>query len=312
MDDSLISIISDLKFGRETLLKSIEGLSYRELTETEIYSDWTIKDVLAHCIGWDERVARNLPFLLQNRADEIPSVEPDDYNQQSVAAWRDKPFSEVLNRLIATHQEVIAILTPLDYKEIDTRRQRKGQYVTIRNYVIEVMMEHDRAHAAEIQLWRKAQQEAIDPATITQQLHTSRKAFMAMVDHLPEAELTRKGVVGRWSIKDVMGHIADWERILLQTAQHIYDPSLPAVTLLSQNIDELNMMMAAQRDMKPLSIELRYLNLMQIDWDEFIDQLKPADWRLRGPYPWENDQGSLAEVVVMVAEHYTDHNLERG
>jgi hypothetical protein len=53
---NISAIVSGLEYSRSELLKSIEGLSQRELTETPIYEDWTIKDVLAHVIGWDRRV----------------------------------------------------------------------------------------------------------------------------------------------------------------------------------------------------------------------------------------------------------------
>jgi hypothetical protein len=35
--------------------------------------------------------------------------------------------------------------------------------------------------------------------------------------------------------------------------------------------------------------------------------LRPGDWTLRGPYPWPHDQGTLAELVWLMSEHYVDH-----
>src|SRR5574341_2007231 len=88
--DSIPETVSDLKYSRGELLHSIAGLSRRELTEIPIYPGWTIKDVLAHVIGWDQRVLKTLPLMLQNRASEVASVEVDDFNRESVNAWRDK------------------------------------------------------------------------------------------------------------------------------------------------------------------------------------------------------------------------------
>jgi hypothetical protein len=146
----------------------------------------------------------------------------------------------------------------------------------------------------------------IAPTTIKHKLTTSRNDFMSRIEGLDEATMMKKGAVGRWSIKDVIGHIADWERIFLQVAEHIHDPSMPPVSLLSGNVDELNMMMAAPRDMKTLPLELRYLKTMQANWDDFIANLKPDDWHLSGSYPWD-DQGSLAKLVSEAADHYDGH-----
>jgi len=91
------SIISDLKYGRSTLLKAIEGLSKRELTEIPIYdNNWTIKDVLAHIIGWDHRVIKALPLILQDRAGDVPSVDVQKHNEQSVAASSNISFADVM------------------------------------------------------------------------------------------------------------------------------------------------------------------------------------------------------------------------
>jgi hypothetical protein len=152
---SIPAIISYLEFGRSKLLKSIEGLSRRELTQIPIYADWTIKDVLAHVIGWDQWVIENLPLILQNRADEITEIDVKAHNRRSIEAWRDKSFAEVLATLKSTHQQILNIISAIDHVEIDLRRERKGRTITIRSYVIEVMVEHERQHAVEIEQWRE-------------------------------------------------------------------------------------------------------------------------------------------------------------
>ena len=63
------TIISDLEYGRAQLFKSIEGLSQRELTELPIYEGWTIKDVLAHIVGWDQRTLKTLPLMVEYAED---------------------------------------------------------------------------------------------------------------------------------------------------------------------------------------------------------------------------------------------------
>jgi hypothetical protein len=35
-----------------------------------------------------------------------------------------------------------------------------------------------------------------------------------------------------------------------------------------------------------------------------------GDWTLRGPYPWPNDQGTLAELLWHISSHYTDHTAD--
>jgi hypothetical protein len=307
------TIISDLEYGRSQLLKSIEGLSQREMTETPIYEGWTVKDMLAHIIGWDQRTLQTLPLMLQNRADEVTGVEVEEHNQESVRAWRDKSLTEVLAVMKSTHQQILKILAKADHVEIDMRRERNGRIITIRSYVIDVMMEHDRKHALEIEQWRKGLDQSIDPEAIKSTWIYNQADFWAALEGLTEADLLDKAAVGGWSVKDVVGHLADWEQLILKAAYHIYDPSEPEVPVPEESIEEINQTLAAKRKENSWQSERKYLRETQLALSEFLARLKPGDCRLRGPYPWPDDQGTLAELISHASEHYVDHlpDLER-
>jgi len=301
------TIISDLEYGRSQLLKAVEGLSQREMTHLPIYDDWTIKDVLAHVIGWDERVIKTLPLMLAHRASEIPDVEVDAYNRQSVEAWRDKSLAEVMMAIKATHRRIVQILSELDDIEIDMRRERYGRVITIRSYVVDVMMEHERTHALEIEQWRQTLKQKIEPKTLERSLVQRQAEFWLALEGLEEADLLDKSASGEWSVKDVTSHLADWEDLTLQAARHIYDLSLPEAPLLGVSFDEINEIILNRRAGAAWPAERKRLRAIQLELEEFVGQLTPGDFALRGPYPWPNDQGTLAELIIQTIEHYDDH-----
>ena len=303
---SIPAIISDLEYGRTELLKSIEGLSQRELSEIPIYPGWTVKDILAHILGWDERTVQILPLILQNRASEVTGIEVDEHNRESINAWRDKTLADVLTAIRTSHQQIIHILAPIDHKEIDLRRDRRGRPITIRSYVLDVMIEHERQHAAEIYQWRKQLDQVIDPLAIETALARNRAEFAAVLADLNDTGVLEKGAIGRWSVKDVVGHLAEWEWRMLSAARHIYDPSIPGIVPVVDD-DEWNELLVSRRAAYSWPEELDYWRKASQAVDAFVAKLKPADWRLRGPYPWANDQGTIAELVTQMAEHYTDH-----
>lgn len=288
-------------------MQAIEGLSRRELTELPIYEGWTIKDVLAHVLGWDQRVLRTLPLMVQNRASEVPSVEVDEYNAVSVAAWRDRSPAELLVEVQSTHRQIVDAIAALDHKEIDTRRERHGQIITIRSYVIDVMTDHEREHAAEIEQWRRKLEQSIDPDVLISDLAHHRAAFAAAIEGLSEADRLDKTAAGTWSVKDMAGHIADWEQLMLDAARYIHDPSLPKTPLLGEADEDWNEILIAKRANNSWETDWMYLTAVQQAVDDFIARLRPGDWTLRGPYPWPKDQGTLAELVWQMRQHYTDH-----
>lgn len=304
---SIPEIISYLNFGRDCLLESIEGLSQREMTEIPIYPDWTIKDVLAHIIGWDRRVIAILPLIVNDRAGEVPGVDVANHNAQSVAAGRRKSVPQLLAEIKESHQQIMALISELDYREIDRRHERNGRVITIRSYIIQIMVDHERQHAAEIEQWRAQLEAAIKPAAIKANLHERRTQFMARLDAVSEAQALQPHTVGEWSIKDVVGHVVDWERLMLQAARHIHDPSLPAVPPHPGSDDELNQILAERRAGTPWPDTLRELRLVQQEVDAFVAGCTPGDWRLRGLYPYNHDHGTLAELISSFAVHYDQH-----
>ena len=158
---SLEAIVSDLEYGRAQVLKAVAGLSEVEATELPVTTDeagdgiWTVKDILAHLIGWDQWLVIIVPLIAQDRANEISSLDVERKNRESVTAWQDKSWSEVLTAIKISYQQVIDTISALDYKQIDTRHERNGRPLTIRSYVVDVLVEHERHHADEIRAWRE-------------------------------------------------------------------------------------------------------------------------------------------------------------
>jgi len=295
-----------LEFGRSELLKSVAGLSQHELTQIAIYGAWTIKDVLAHIIGWDHHVINILPLILQDRVGELPEVNVEEHNRHSFEIWRDKPVDEVLATVKSTHQQILEIISALDQVEIDTRHDRNDQIITIRSYVVEVMVEHERQHATDITQWRAALEQAIDPLAVKATLAQNRARLLEAVANLSEAERLDQNAVGVWSAKDVIGHLADWERLILAAARHMNDPAQPAVLPPTGGLDGLNETMAAKHAAQPWPEVYQHLTATRQALDEFLASLAPDAWKQRGPFPWP-DQGTLAELIGGASWHDAEH-----
>jgi hypothetical protein len=233
-------------------------------------------------------------------------------NQRSVALFRQTPVVDVLAELEASFNQIYDIIVNLDPKEIDRRHARGGRFITIRSYVIDIMVEHERQHALDIEQWRKKLEQAIDPQEIEAKIKRSRARFLAVVTQAGPEQARDHVPAGRWSVNDLVGHLADWEQLMLQAARHIHDPSLPPAPVpdSTKSEDHLNQWMVEQRHQKAWEENVSDLQHIQTEVDTFIEGLIPGDWRLRGPFPWPDDQGTLAELLTHVAEHYDEHLVD--
>lgn len=288
-------IVSDVDSSYTSLLNAIKGLSHRELTTIHIYPGWTVKDVLAHIIGWDQRVIQILPLIQQGQ--DLPGVDVAAQNHQAIQVSQHLAVAEIVQVCDANHRQILDLIRAMDYRDIDVRHQRGEQVITIRSYVIDKMTEHKYLHAFEISQWRKHQEAQIDPIAIQTTLKHNQAEVWAALEGLPEDKLLKPGVMDGRSVKDIVAHLADWDSYILAAGRHIYNPVYPKVTP-----DPVE----SRGGWTWLEVR-RYLEKTQMAFDTFIADLTPGDWKLRGPYPWPNDQGTLAELISQSAEHYASH-----
>jgi hypothetical protein len=66
--------------------------------QRDIYPDWTMKEVLAHLIGWDEVTIAALQALGQGSAPETQAVQGvEDYNAKIVASRQSLSFVQTID-----------------------------------------------------------------------------------------------------------------------------------------------------------------------------------------------------------------------
>lgn len=63
-----------------------------------------------------------------------------------------------------------------------------------------------------------------EPQEILAHVTAARVGLTSTIYGLSEAELTKEGAVGKWSVKDVMAHLGRWEEVCLTELQkHLRD-----------------------------------------------------------------------------------------
>jgi hypothetical protein len=88
-------------------IKFLKNLSPNKWA-TKVNDHWTIKDVVAHLIGWDEEAVRVIPEVLVSDKDPwfLNVGNYDEFNKKSVLKYEKLRPNELLNKL----QEVENIL----------------------------------------------------------------------------------------------------------------------------------------------------------------------------------------------------------
>lgn len=61
----------------------------------------------------------------------------------------------------------------------------------------------------------------MDTAQILQRLNRGWLALLESIQGLPEAAATQPGVVGTWSVKDLLGHVTTWEEEAIRAVSQV-------------------------------------------------------------------------------------------
>jgi len=140
-----------LREAHKELLAAIDGLTPEQMA-IPVFADWSVKDILAHIVSWEEytlldlqRVARgHMPALASFKQQDV-----DNFNALVMGLRRNFPLDQVMDELEANRQATIAALDALP-----DERLAQGQFARI---WASITAGHDHEHAEDIRKWRQAQ-----------------------------------------------------------------------------------------------------------------------------------------------------------
>ncbi|MBN1218916.1 MAG: DinB family protein [Anaerolineae bacterium] len=146
-------IIAGLVESRRELLEAASALSINEWDEIFL-GVWSIKDLLAHLIGWD---FTNLEAAKEIFKDQLPTVfsyydhDWQTYNAGLVARYRRDDFNELLAALEESHQKLLDFLQALPAEEFNRDRGlRSGRYKVTIAWLLQFEIYDEQRHCKQI------------------------------------------------------------------------------------------------------------------------------------------------------------------
>lgn len=147
-------LISDLIQARRSILEAAACLPPDRRDEAFL-GTWSVKDLLAHLIGWDFVNIESVQAVL---ADQMPAFaahyDPDwrTYNARLVAEYRKDDWDELLSSIAASHQKLIGVLETTPAQEFDRDRGlRFKDYPVIISDILHAEVKDEREHGRQIE-----------------------------------------------------------------------------------------------------------------------------------------------------------------
>lgn len=138
-----------------------------------------------------------------------------------------------------------------------------------------------------------------------ERLHQSRQALLKLIQPLSEAELKGPPVEGIWTIHDVLGHIAAWEKALLEPLQVLVQGGEFTPQVIADH-DAWNAVQASLRKTWSAAQLLQELHDTRQALIAAAEQLTPEQCGRLFPAPWGGDD-TLPAMLDGLAWHEEEH-----
>jgi len=147
---------ADCTDGRTCLLEAVDGLSAEAFDIANVIGDWSVRDCLAHLVGWDAWVVNALDQSAAGMAlGPFPSER--EINDAAPGDWAERPIPELLGMLRSIRDTMAERVSQMTDEERDQKSMQVEDIEMSVNEIVDGLIEHDLEHAGQIRSWRKTQ-----------------------------------------------------------------------------------------------------------------------------------------------------------
>jgi hypothetical protein len=217
-------LLARLAAERSFLLQQLEGLDEATLTRDLVFDGWTAATLLAHLAYWDALTADWLGKLAGGRGGDIDPTGVvdgplDERNAMLQRRFAGMAFGPALAMCQKERRNLLLALDRLSDDALFRRtRLRPGWRATPADW-LRRRYRHDAEHSADLARWRAGYppndpaQRVIHRDLLRPILGLSRRELLTLAALVPSAERETRPIEGAWTLKQVLGHLSDYERL---------------------------------------------------------------------------------------------------
>jgi len=134
--------------------EQIRGLLKKIDPSKEIYTGWTIREMLAHITGWDDATIDALRAHVAGREPAMTATRGiDEYNAQTVTSREALDYEHVRKEWEMTRNVLKTIVREMpDDKFLEPLVLSWGERGTV-TYLIKILISHEEEHVRDIHKW---------------------------------------------------------------------------------------------------------------------------------------------------------------
>jgi hypothetical protein len=290
------------KFGKE------------EMLQPGVVGEWSLKDLLAHIIDWEQRCMDWCRAGPEESPAGLPAPDLDWAQQDPVE--HDLPASlraaSIEATLIHFQKSYASLLEGIE-SAADTDLLTPGRYTwteghPLVDFVALATFRHYDWAKQQIRRWRKRHAgQTLNKVLVLERIQTERRRLETSLKGLSREQMETAGVVGDWSVKDVLAHLVEWEQMFVgwyQAGLHGEVPQVPAPGISWGELDRLNQQIYAKHRDRDLD---KILEEFRASYDKAlatIQEMSEAEMFTPCQYTWLGEGSLVGYILANSANHY--------
>lgn len=132
---------------------------------------------------------------------------------------------------------------------------------------------------------------------IAEHLDASRERLLAAIEHLPDEALLQPGVMGQWSLADILAHLVAWESELVTGLLRINQGKKPAKLLDAfDDVDGYNALRYAENKGRDLDDIFDDLHGVRLQLEQWLEEFSERDLDDPDRYEWSRGY-NLSHII---------------
>lgn len=156
-EDKRTALIAELSAARRAVLDAARALP-PAAQDTPFIGIWSVKDLLAHLVGWDATNQQAVQDMLEGKYPSFFQYYDKDwqtYNARLVQTYQIEPFSALLAAVERSHRQLVAFLEALPAETLLKLKatSTKGRTITAR-FLLVFEARDERLHAGQVEAFQ--------------------------------------------------------------------------------------------------------------------------------------------------------------
>ena len=142
---------------------------------------------------------------------------------------------------------------------------------------------------------------------LLEQARQNWEKLQAEVEHLTEDQMTEAGIVGDWSVKDILAHLTEWQQMTLtwyRIGKAGETPITPSETYTWRQIPDLNRVIYEKHKDSPLDKVQANLLASHNETIKIIEQISNEELFTPKMYKWTKSTTLGSYLTSATSSHY--------